>query len=100
MKVDYATGMAVGLFPVHGMPITEVQALKLLFNVEVTPLAAGRIVGGEGSVVLQISGDEHAMQKTIELVKSIKGEPPLKVALEICKSCQWSCQWQGADHAY
>jgi len=99
-KIAYATGMPVGLFPVYGTTITEIHALEQLANVEVTPLAAGGIVGGEGSVVLQVSGDEQEIQKIIEVTKSIKGEPPLKVAMEICQSCQWTCPWSGADKAY
>jgi len=99
-KINYATGMSTGLFPVYGTTITEIQAFKLLANVDVIPIAAGGIVGGEGSIVLQVSGDEQAVQQIIELVKTIKGEPPLKVALEICKSCQWTCAWQGTNRPY
>ncbi|MFX0196445.1 MAG: hypothetical protein ACFFCW_10010 [Candidatus Hodarchaeota archaeon] len=99
-KIAYATGMSAGLFPVFGTTITEMHALELLANVEAIPIAAGGIVGGEGSVVLQISGDDQEVQTIIEVVKNIKGEPPLKVAMEICKSCQWTCAWQGKDQAY
>ncbi|MFQ6124086.1 MAG: hypothetical protein ACE5R6_05695 [Candidatus Heimdallarchaeota archaeon] len=99
-KIAYATGMPAGLFPVYGTTITEMHALELLANVEAIPIAAGGIAGGEGSVVLQISGNNRDVQKTIEVIKNIKGEPPLKVAMEICKSCQWTCAWQGKDQAY
>jgi len=99
-KIAYATGMPTGLFPVYGTTITEMHALELLANVEAIPIAAGGIAGGEGSVVLQISGDDQEVQKIIEVVKKIKDEPPLKVAMEICESCQWTCAWQGKDQAY
>jgi hypothetical protein len=47
-----------------------------------------------------VAGEDPEVQKVIEVVKQVKGEPPLQVALEICQSCQWTCAWQGQDQPY
>ncbi|MFQ5892038.1 MAG: hypothetical protein ACE5HW_04520, partial [Candidatus Methanofastidiosia archaeon] len=43
LKVSYSTGMPVGLFPVRGRVVTEIQALESFGNVEVIPIGAGGV---------------------------------------------------------
>jgi hypothetical protein len=57
--------------------LTEIQALALLAGVEATHVASGGVGGSEGAVVLSIEGEESRVEKAFELVKSIKGEPPV-----------------------
>jgi hypothetical protein len=43
--------------------------------------------GSEGAVILSIEGDEQHVVKAFELVKSIKGEPPVTLPKTFFVSC-------------
>jgi hypothetical protein len=77
-EVDYATGMPCGLIPIFGTVVTEVEAFKMLADVEVTPIAAGGIGGAEGSVTFLVEGSEAQVWKVIKVIEGIKGEPPIQ----------------------
>ena len=62
---------------VLGKVVTEIQAFALLAGVRAYHLASGGVGGSEGAVVLSLEGDEEKVEKAFELVKSIKGEPPV-----------------------
>ncbi len=62
-KLEYSTGMPVGLIPVSGKVITEIQALRILANLEVFHVASGGISGGEGSVTLLVKGESQEIEK-------------------------------------
>lgn len=95
-KVDFPMGMAVGLFPVLGNVITEIQALEQV-GVTAVPIAGGGCNGAEGASVLSIQGDEDSVNHVLQLVKSIKGEPPLKMLTGDCITCNHSsCAWTGS----
>ncbi|MCE8429807.1 MAG: hypothetical protein J5U19_15650, partial [Candidatus Methanoperedens sp.] len=67
-----ATGLPVGMMPLCGTVISELEALKLLGAEEVFPIGSGGIDGGEGSVTLCVSGEKADM--IFELVQTIKVE--------------------------
>jgi hypothetical protein len=76
----YSTGLPARLTPVVlGQVLTEIQALAVLAGVRATHLSSGGVGGSEGAVALSIEGEEPAVDKAFELVKSIKGEPPVTV---------------------
>jgi hypothetical protein len=94
-NVDFSMGMSVGLFPVLGNVVTEIQALEQ-YGVTAVPIAGGGCNGAEGSTVLSIQGDTDTVNHVLQLVKSIKGEPPLKMVAGECKTCNHSsCPWTG-----
>jgi len=64
------------LVPVTGTIVTEIEALKLLCNVDATMIAAGGVGGAEGSVRLLIEGAKEDVLKALQLIESIQGEPP------------------------
>jgi len=68
----YSLGLPVSIFPIEGEIITEIEALKALFDVKATLIGAGGISGAEGAVTLVIEGDNT--KKAFEYVCSIKGE--------------------------
>ncbi len=73
-------GLPARLTPVVlGKVVTEIQALGLLAGVEATHVASGGVGGSEGAVVLSIEGEEGRVERAFELVKAIKGEPPVAV---------------------
>ncbi len=77
---NWTMGLPARLTPiVLGKVLTEIQALALLAGVEATHVGSGGVGGSEGAVVLSIEGEESRVEKAFELVKSIKGEPPVGV---------------------
>lgn len=69
-RCSKATGLAVGMMPLPGKVITEVEAFKLLGADEVFPIGSGGTNGGEGSITLCIIGDKA--DEIFELVCRIK----------------------------
>lgn len=69
----FSYGMSVGLFPLIGEVITEIEALKLLCNdVTVYPLGSGGLYKANGSITLEIHGSKKSLDKIILIVKNIK----------------------------
>ncbi len=86
--LDYCQGLRVGLMPLSGAKvITEIQALEILAGVETYHVASGGCTGSEGAVTLVAEGDTEAMEKAIQIIESIKGEPPLHPRKGICLTC-------------
>ncbi|TFF84834.1 hypothetical protein EU524_00015 [Candidatus Thorarchaeota archaeon] len=74
---DYAIGTPVGVTGVsEGIAFTEIDALDALFEVASTPISAGGVNGGEGSITLFIEGGEQAVHAAYEFLTDLKGEPP------------------------
>lgn len=85
-RVSSAMGMPVGLFPVYGKVMTEIQALEQ-GTLTVMPIAAGGVNGAEGACVLSIEGEDHDVKRALELVNAVKGENPLVVPSGDCTTC-------------
>ena len=78
LRFKHSFGWCPAVMPLtNGKVITEVQALKILTGVTAIHVGSGGIGGSEGTVVLSIGGKEKAVDDAFELVKSIKGEPPI-----------------------
>ncbi|HEY4761021.1 MAG TPA: hypothetical protein VIH42_10620 [Thermoguttaceae bacterium] len=89
--LDYCQGLKVGMLPLSGATvITEIQALKILAGVESFHVASGGSSGSEGAVTLVAEGESQGIEKAIEIVESIKGEPPLTTRKGICETCPQS----------
>lgn len=100
-KVDYSTGMPVGLFPIRGQVITEIQAIKSFCDVEVVPIGAGGMDGAEGSIVLNVSGADSEVENILEIIRKLLGEKPLEIPERRCADCDWgTCRWAGKEKFY
>jgi hypothetical protein len=76
----YSTGLPAKLVPVPlGKVVTEIQAFAILAGVRAYHIGSGGVGGSEGSVHLALEGDEGNVEKAFDLVKSIKGEPPVSL---------------------
>ncbi len=76
----YSTGLPAKLTPVVlGEVVTEIEAFAVLTGVKAYHLGSGGVGGSEGAVVLALEGDEKRVESAFELVKSIKGEPPVTI---------------------
>jgi len=77
-RFKYSTGLPVSLMPVEATRVvTEIQAFKILANVTATHIASGGIGGSEGTVVMALDGNAEDIEKAFDIVKTIKGEPPV-----------------------
>ena len=54
---------------------TELDAVRDLFSLHATLLAAGGVLGAEGSVLLQLSGSEENLCKAETYFRSIQDTP-------------------------
>jgi hypothetical protein len=79
-RFKYSTGLPVKLVPVPlAQVVTEIQAFSILAGVRAYHIGSGGVGGSEGSVHFSLEGDEKNVEKAFELVKSIKGEPPVSL---------------------
>jgi len=84
----YSMGLPPKLTPaISGQVVTEIQALAVLCGVKAYHLGSGGVGGSEGAVILSIEGDEPHVVKAFELIKSIKGEPPVTLPTTFAVSC-------------
>jgi len=70
---DWSLGMPVGLMPIVGRLVTEVEALELLAGVTATVIGSGGIDGAEGGVTLVARGDGPKVRRAIKAVLGVKG---------------------------
>lgn len=71
--VDRSMGMAVGLMPIYGRVVTEVEAVRLLAPVECEVIGRGGIDGAEGGTALAIWGEAAAVERVFLLALELKG---------------------------
>lgn len=84
----WATGMAVGLVPVPGRVITELEAFSIL-GYDRRLIGRGGIGGAEGSSTFIVNVDEEQIPEVLKLVRSLKGavESGIPSSLEECLHC-------------
>lgn len=88
---DMSTGVPVGIIQLPGEVFTEIEAFKLLSDVEVFVIGAGGIGGGEGSRTFLIEGADTAVKNIFNAVKKVKGEAETGVIRGICSACYYNC---------
>ncbi len=99
LTLDYCQGLRVGLIPLSGAKvITEIEALKMMAGVESFHVSSGGSSGSEGAVTLVAEGEAQKVQKAVELIESLKGEPPLAPHKALCRTCVPSSPAQPKDY--
>jgi len=93
---DYTMGADFGMFLIpNAIVVTELEALKILADVEATHVASGGVGESAGAVILVIEGPEENVKKAISILESIKGEPTLPGFKGTCEVCRYKCQFAG-----
>jgi len=72
---DDAEGKGPTLCVVPGTIFTEIEALRVLADVETIPVSSGGVGGAEGAVWLGLFGDEKQLDKARQIIESVRGEP-------------------------
>ncbi len=69
-------GQGPVLWPLNGEIFTEIEALVTLCGINAAPIAAGGILGAEGSVRISVRGPAEDIERASALIAEIQGEPP------------------------
>jgi len=94
--MDYSTGIPVGVMPVSGEVITEIEAFDLLFGVEAELVGSGDFGSSGNPSMFLLEGTPENVKAAINLVEEIKGEPPLPSMRGPCPTCEYKhCPNQG-----
>jgi hypothetical protein len=94
--IDYTMGAEFGMFLIpNAKVVTEIEALKILADVEAKHVASGGVGESVGAVVLVIEGPEENVKKAISIMESIKGEPVLEGFKGTCEACRYQCCFAG-----
>ncbi len=93
-SADLSTGASVGLMPIFGRIITEVEALKILAPVECQVIAKGGIDGAEGATSIAFWGDEPDVRRLFNLAVELKGSTVSgdPVSLLECEAASRTCK--------
>ena len=98
LKIERTIGAAVGLACLaDGEAFTEIDALCSLFSVGVVHYASGGFGGAEGSVTIIVEGEPAEVNRCMDFIETIKGEPPLVALKGPCKTCGTLCSFQGKE---
>ena len=96
--IDISMGADPGLYCLSSADIlTEVEAIKAMFNCEAKAVCAGGIGGNEGAHYWAVDGEETDIKALVDfLEQSIKGEPPVRGSKGNCANCRYpGCRYNG-----
>lgn len=96
--IDISMGADPGMYCIGTSTIvTEIEAIRMLFNADATLVCGGGVGGNEGAVTLAVDGDEKDIKALVEFLETeIKGEPPVKGNKGICEVCRYKfCRYCG-----
>ncbi len=91
-RASFATGVPLGLMPLTGKVVTELEAIEILTGAEAMAMGKGGLSGAEGSVTLLVRGSREQLENLKALVDSIKGESYPKVETD-CDACENPTCW-------
>jgi hypothetical protein len=75
--IDFAHGRKCGMMVVHSQIITEMEAMKFLFGIDVVLIGGGGIDGAEGCKIFLLNGPKDNVELAIEILEKVKGEQNL-----------------------
>ncbi len=96
--IDISMGADPGMYCIGTSTIvTEIEAIRMLFDADATLVCCGGVGGNEGAVTLAVDGDEKDIKALVEFLETeIKGEPPVKGNKGICEVCRYKfCRYCG-----
>ena len=96
--IDISMGADAGMYCLSTTTVvTEIEAIKMLFNCKTELVCCGGIGGNEGAVTLAVTGEEENVKAAVEyLEENIKGEPQVKGNKGVCETCRYKyCRYNG-----
>jgi len=73
-KVLLHAGLACGLYPLHGHLVTEIEAIRLVADVDAVHVASNGVGLGHGSVSLFLYGEEEDVKRAFAMAEELAGE--------------------------
>lgn len=84
----YCQGIKIGMIPIiNARVVTELDAFRILFDLEAVHIGGGGSKDSEGAVVVVASGDQERLDRAIALIEAIKGELSLRPTKSLCANC-------------
>lgn len=96
--IDISMGADPGMYCLgNTIVITEIQAVKILFDCKASLICCGGVGGNEGAVTLTADGAEENIKALADFLETqVKGEPPLQGNKGICETCRYRfCRYYG-----
>ncbi|MGM9573259.1 MAG: hypothetical protein ACI3VJ_02420 [Hominicoprocola sp.] len=96
--IDISMGADPGMYCLGTTCIvTEIEALRILFDCSAALVCCGGVGGNEGAVTLAVEGGEENIRALVESLESeVKGEPPVKGNKGRCEDCRYRfCRYCG-----
>lgn len=96
--IKRSIGCRVGMACIcDGRVVTEIEAIDSLFGIKAIHFASGGWGGAEGSVSLIVEGEDEEVNRCLDFIETIKGEPALAGVKGPCKGCGAPCSFDGKD---
>ena len=98
MMLERTIGLRAGMACIaDGRLVTEIEAIDSLFGLKAVHYASGGWGGAEGSVTLIVEGERDEVNRCMDFIEGIKGEPPLPAVKGSCKDCGALCSFDGKE---
>jgi hypothetical protein len=98
LALNRTIGCRVGMACVaDGRIVTEIEAIDSLFGLKAVHYASGGWGGAEGCVTLIVEGEDDEVNRCLDFIEQIKGEPPLPGVKGPCKGCGAPCSFAGKE---
>lgn len=95
-RTEFAMGIPVGLIPVSGQVVTEVEAIGLISDAKAVVVACGGLAGAEGATTLVIIDTEKKVRKAFEAIQACKGATLPPIHPTDCSICFYpTCHYRG-----
>lgn len=89
--INYSLGADCGMYCLgNTRVVTEIEAIRLLFDCEAHLVCCGGVGGNEGAVTLAVDGEKEQLEAMVAFLEEhIKGEPPVKGNKGTCATCRY-----------
>ncbi len=87
ISLKHCHGMAVGMLPMPGRVVREIEAITILSGARAIPVAGSGLGSGEGTSTLLIQGEDTQVENAWDIIQGIKGEPRLEEKRAECSAC-------------
>lgn len=88
----YSFGMSVGLVPIIGEILTEIEAFEILFRVQAIPIGAGGLGHAQGSITFDVLGSEDILSALKDYVSELKERKMYATVENECKAVNPHCR--------
>ncbi len=78
-RIALHAGLACGLFPLHGQVVTEIEAMRLLADVDAVHVTSNGVGVGHGSVSLLLTGEEDNVRRAFAMTEELAGEADVEL---------------------